>query len=83
VVKTTINLPDNLLMQAKVYAAQHQTTLKEVVVQGFQQVTAQPSSLSDPARRQNAQRLIAALQAGNTRPMKPLTREEIHDRHNR
>lgn len=81
--KTTIDLPDNLLMQAKVYAAQHQTTLKELVVRGLQQVTTQAFPSPDLARRQNAQRLIAALQAGNTRPMKPLTREEIHDRHNR
>lgn len=78
-----IDLPDDLLMQAKVYAAQHQTTLKKLVVQGLQQVTAQVSPSPDPARRQNAQRLIAALQAGNTRPMKPLTREEIYERSNR
>lgn len=81
--KTTIDLPDDLLMQAKVYAAQHHTTLKELVVQGLQQVTTHASLSPDEARRQNAQRLIAALQAGNTRPMKPLTREETYKRHNR
>jgi hypothetical protein len=80
-VKTTIDLPDDLLTQAKVYAAQHKTTLKELVMQGLQQVTAQPPLSPDQARHQNAQRLIDALQARNTEPMKPMSRDEIYDRH--
>jgi hypothetical protein len=31
-------------------------------------------------RKERAVKLIAALQANNTEPMKPLTREEIYDR---
>ena len=79
-VKTTIDLPDQLLQRAKIVAAQRRTTLKELVVQGLEYTTTQ--CLPDPEvqRSARAQKLLEALQAANTKPMKPLKRDEIYDR---
>ncbi|MSU66855.1 MAG: hypothetical protein EXS38_12325 [Opitutus sp.] len=42
--KTTIELPDPLFRQAKIFAARRGTTLRELVVAGLQQVTASRDS---------------------------------------
>ena len=48
--KTTIDLPDALLHLAKVTAARRRTTLKDLVVQGLEQVIhAPPSAKSAPS----------------------------------
>lgn len=74
--KTTIDLPDDLLHRAKVVAAQRQTTLKELVVIGLESVLS--ADAGDP--EVNAD-LVAALSKGyNTQPVGRLHREEIHDR---
>jgi len=78
--KTTIDLPEEMLHQAKVVAAQRKTTLKELVMQGLTLVT---EDRPDQAKRQHqdlAERLIAGLQANNTEPLHPLKREEIYER---
>ena len=79
--KTTIDLPDDVLTRAKVYAAQHHTSLKELVTEGLRRVTAPHASDSEQRARARAARLIAALQdLGLEGPVAPLKRDEIYDR---
>jgi len=80
-VKTTIDFPDELLHRAKVVAAQRRTTLRELVVRGLEAVTSDASDeVKEKERRKTFKRLLKAMQASNTEPMEPLTREEIYDR---
>ena len=72
--KTTIDLPENLLHRAKVTAAQRKTTLRDLVATGLDWVirssdirTEKPAALS---------RLRTGLHLGGT----PLTREQAHER---
>jgi len=78
--KTTLDLPDEMLHQAKIIAAQRKTTLKELVIQGLLHVTQTVPDQAGQKRREAMQRLIAGLQAQNTEAMVPLTRGEAHDR---
>ena len=79
--KTTIDLPDDLLHRAKVVAAQRKTTLKELVIQGLEFATRKPVQDAETERKERAARLIAALSHGrNTEPIGRLNREEIYDR---
>ena len=78
--KTTIDLPDELLQRAKIAAARRRTTLKELVVQGLEYATTHAVADSDARDDARALRLLEALQATNTVPMKPFRRDEIHDR---
>lgn len=78
--KTTIDLPEDLLHRAKVVAAQRKTTLKELVFQGLDYVIQHPVIDSEAERRATLKRLLQAMQASNTEPMVPLGREEIYDR---
>jgi hypothetical protein len=79
-VKTTIDLPDELLQRAKIVAAQRRTTLKDLVVQGLEYTTTQCLPEPEVQRSTRAQKLLDALEATNTQPMKPLKRDEIYDR---
>jgi len=79
-VKTTIDLPDDLLQRAKIAAAQRRTTLKDLVVQGLEYATTHALPDPDAQHSARAQKLLDALQAANTQPMKPLKRDEIYDR---
>ena len=78
--KTTIDLPDELLREAEVLAARRNTTFRELVIEGLQDVKkhAEKQPLKD--RRAKGERLLEALQAQNVEPMVPLRREEIYDR---
>jgi len=78
--KTTIDVPDEVLIKAKVFAAARRTTLREMVVQGLRQVMDAPLADEEKQRKAAIQRLLKAMQAGNTEPMVPLKREEIYDR---
>ncbi len=54
--KTTIELPDALFQRAKVLAAQRKTTLKQLMVEGLEHVTAvtatrQPLDLTDEEKQ--------------------------------
>jgi hypothetical protein len=42
-VKTTINLPDSLLIRAKIAAARRRTTLGNLVIEGLERVMNSPS----------------------------------------
>ena len=73
--KTTIDLPDDLVHRAKVVAAQRRTTLKQLVQTGLDWV---PRSESEPPQRQAAlTRLNRGLHLGG----QPLKRGQIHERH--
>lgn len=78
--KTTIDLPDELLHQAKVAAAQRKTTLRELVIQGLDHTLQASPDVEDVRRRERADRLLAGLRGRNTEPMKPLRRGEIYER---
>jgi hypothetical protein len=79
--KTTIDLPDDLLLRAKIAAAQRKTTLRALVVTGLEAVTSGTSNdTKEKERKKTFKRLLKAMQASNTEPMVPLTREEIYDR---
>lgn len=75
--KTTMDLPDEILVKAKVMAAERRTTLRELVVQGLQQVISQPSEDELAKRKSELKRLLKAMQASNTQAMVPLKRKEI------
>lgn len=80
--KTTIDLPDEILHRAKIVAAQRKTTLKELVIMGLSHAIDSPPESGEFQRRERAARLIAALSKGrNAEPVGPLNRDEIHDRH--
>lgn len=58
--KTTIELPDPLLRRAKVLAAQRGSTLRELVIEGLQQVTgATPGAASGAATLSREEAAIA------------------------
>jgi hypothetical protein len=73
--KTTIDLPDELLQRAKIAAVQRRTTLKELVVTGLDHVLRTGVTESD---REAA---LAQLRKGLHLGGKPLTREQTHERH--
>jgi hypothetical protein len=72
--KTTIDLPDDLLHRAKVVAAQRKTTLKELVQAGLEAVL---RSDADGAHRDAA---MGRLQDGLRLNGQPLNRAQIHER---
>ena len=72
--KTTIDLPEDLLHRAKITAAQRKTTLRELVVRGLDQILRPEVQAS--ARDEALAHLRKGLHLGGTR----LTREEAHER---
>lgn len=73
--KTTIDLPDDLLHRAKVVAAQRKTTLKVLVQEGLDWALRSKTTVSD---RHAA---LAQLRKGLRLGGKPLTREQTHERY--
>lgn len=78
--KTTIELPDDILLQAKTFAAKRQTSLKDLFVMALQRFMQAPSEGDEKKRKADMKRLLLAMRASNTEPMRPLVREEIYDR---
>jgi hypothetical protein len=72
--KTTIDLPDDLLHRAKVAAAQRKTTLRELVQTGLIWVLRPEAGIPDPKPA------MARLQKGLRLGGKPLTRNQTHER---
>jgi hypothetical protein len=72
--KTTIDIPDDLLHRAKVAAAQRRTTLKELIQAGLDLVLR--SDVEVPNRQEAVHRLQKGLHLGG----KPLTRDQAHER---
>lgn len=78
--KTTIDLPDDVLLKAKILAAERGMTFKDVVMQGLKLVTQTPPEAEVKKRKAELKGLLKAMQAGNTEPMIPLKREETYHR---
>lgn len=78
--KTTIDLPADLVRQAKVLAAENGTTLKELVVRGLREVTAGDAKNREEMRRERMEKLLSEFRFENTEPIEPLSREECYDR---
>ncbi|MEI6376127.1 MAG: hypothetical protein WCO97_02920 [bacterium] len=72
--KTTIDLPEEILHRAKIVAAQRRTTLKELVLSGLDHV------LGITTENQGREQAIARLRKGMKLSATPLAREEIHAR---
>ena len=72
--KTTIDLPDDLLHRAKIVAAQRRTTLRELVQTGLDLV------LRSNTRGGNIQPALKRLKKGLHLGGKPLTRRQTHER---
>lgn len=72
--KTTIDIPDELLHRAKIAAAQRRTTLKELVEAGLDLVLRSAADI--PERQPALDRLQKGLRLGG----KPLTRAQSHER---
>jgi len=78
--KTTIELPDDLFQRTKVIAAERGTTLKEIMVQALNLWFRTPTEDEEKKRKAVVRRLLKAMQASNSEPMRPLKREEIYER---
>lgn len=76
--KTTIDLPDDIFFKVKVLAAERRTTLKDLIIQGLKLITETPPEIEAKKRKAAMKSLLKAMQANNTEPMVPLTREEIY-----
>lgn len=78
--KTTIELPDEILRKAKVAAAESDTSLKDLFTLALERFLASTSKREDKARSEKLQQLLEKMKASNSQPMKPLSREDLHDR---
>ena len=72
--KTTIDLPEEMLRRTKIAAAKRRTTIKNLVVEGLETVLARDSSNFDP------EVALARLRKGYSLGGKPLSRDEVHAR---
>jgi len=71
--KTTIELPDQLVQRAKVAAARRNTTLKMLVRNGLEMALREENA---PGDEQALNRLRQGYHLGGA----PMTREEVHER---
>jgi hypothetical protein len=78
--KTTIELPDDVFLKAKIPAAQSGMRFKDVVIQGLKLVTQSLPEEEERKRKAALKRLLKNMQASNTEAMVPLKRDEIYDR---
>jgi hypothetical protein len=78
--RTTIDVPDELLHRAKIVAAQRKITIKELVINGLNYAIRNPLPDSETERKATMKRLLQDMQATNDAPMVPLTRDEIYER---
>jgi len=78
--KTTVDLPEDVLTKAKILAAERRTTLRELVLQGLKLVIETPPESERERREAEMRALLEAMRASNTEPMVPLKREEIYER---
>ncbi|MGP8199709.1 MAG: DUF2191 domain-containing protein [Limisphaerales bacterium] len=74
--KTTVDLPDEILHRAKVVAAERRTSLKALILAGLDQVLRSITQAPD-AQAAALDRLHKGLRLAG----KPLTRDQAHERH--
>jgi len=72
--KTTIDLPDDLLERTKIAAARRRTTIKKLVIEGLEAILREESPSAPPVDA------LARLRTGYHLGGKPLSRDETHAR---
>jgi hypothetical protein len=72
--KTTIDLPDEILERTKIAAAKRQTSIKNLVIEGLERVLGEQNPSAPPADA------LARLQQGYHLGGQPLTRDQSHGR---
>lgn len=72
--KTTIDLPDEILERTKIAAARRRTTIKNLVIEGLETILQQESPAAP------ATDALARLRRGYHLGARPLSREQIHAR---
>jgi len=72
--KTTIDLPDDLLERSKITAAKRRTSFKKLVIEGLEKVISSEENI--PSSKSALERLKRGYHLGNS----PLSREDIHAR---
>lgn len=72
--KTTIDLPDDILERTKIAAARRKTTIKKLVIEGLEAILGEETTSAATADA------LARLQGGYHLGGKPLSRDEIHAR---
>ncbi len=72
--KTTIDLPEDLLERSKIAAAKRRTSFKNLVIEGLERVTASEEALPSSASA------LKRLRRGYELGVRPLKRGDAHDR---
>lgn len=72
--KTTIDLPEDLLERSKMAAAKRRTSLKKLVIEGLEKVVAAEDDRPSPTGA------LARLKQGYNLGKKPLSRDQVHAR---
>jgi len=72
--KTTIDLPNDILERSKIEAVKRRTTLKKLVIEGLESILSEKSVTSTPVDA--LVRLKQGYHLGGT----PLSREKVHER---
>lgn len=72
--KTTIDLPDGILERTKIAAARRRTSIKNLVIEGLENVLRDEAPIAPPADA------LARLRQGYHLGGKPLTRDQAHAR---
>ena len=72
--KTTIDLPDDLLIRAKIHAARKRKTLKELIVAGLRHQLEQEQSSGKSIRRQIR---WVTVEGGMPKGIDPANRESL------
>ena len=75
--KTTVDLPEEVLRKAKITAVKRKTTLKELILRSLVKELDAPSEASD-----DTENFVAAFSRGNNSdsPVGKIRRDEIYDR---
>ena len=72
--KTTIDLPDDILERTKIAAAKRRTSIKNLVIEGLERVLREETPSSPPVAA------LARLHQGYHLGGQPLTRDQVHAR---
>lgn len=81
--KTTVDLPEELLHRAKIVAAQRKMTLKELVLQALDYAIEHPlpQTYTEAQRKERASKLLELLgRIEIAGPVGDWSRDEVHDR---
>jgi hypothetical protein len=72
--KTTVDLPDNILERTKIAAAKRRTSIKNLIIEGLETVLREEMPEAPPAEA------LARLQKGYHLGGEPSTRDQAHAR---